>query len=591
MPDPTVDVLTQLAFSIYENKGVFALLVGSGISRAADIPTGWEITVDLVRRVAQARGVADQPDWAAWYQAEHGDEPNYSKLLAELAGSPAERRSILHAYIEPTAADRETGKKMPTAGHYAIADLVRDGFVRVLITTNFDRLLENALRERGVEPTVIASADALLGAQPLTHSTCYLVKLHGDYMDARILNTDDELSGYPPEYDRLLDRIFDEHGLVVAGWSGAWDHALRAAILRAPNRRYSTFWAARGKPADAAADLIAHRAARLIQISDADTFLTGLQSQVATLQRTHRQNPASIDVAVATAKRFLARPEFRIELDELVSDQAGRVLSAISAGDLGPQGNWSAEEFQRRVARYEAATEGLAKVLGVLGRWGDGSEFTLAADAISVQYEWAERERGGLVAWLGLRSYPAVLTFTAYALGLVRAERWGTLHQLLKREIYNDDRSAKPAVELLFGVAWKGGAQDLWKALPGHERRRTPLADHLCDLFRDWAASFAPLTPDLELLVERFEVLCSLAYLERHTEAQLEEAQTRTQPYVGMPIGRVAWDGSRRAKLIEWLETVDQQSALLAGGFAKGSSRFLDLYIKNLNWLAGRMDW
>jgi hypothetical protein len=34
------DPLTQLAFSIYENKGVYALLVGSGLSRAAEIPTG-----------------------------------------------------------------------------------------------------------------------------------------------------------------------------------------------------------------------------------------------------------------------------------------------------------------------------------------------------------------------------------------------------------------------------------------------------------------------------------------------------------------------------------------------------------------------
>lgn len=48
----TQDPLTQLAFSLYENKGVFAVLLGSGLSRSAEIPTGWEITPDLVRRVA-----------------------------------------------------------------------------------------------------------------------------------------------------------------------------------------------------------------------------------------------------------------------------------------------------------------------------------------------------------------------------------------------------------------------------------------------------------------------------------------------------------------------------------------------------------
>jgi len=82
--DLSLHPATQCAFSIYENKGVFALLLGSGISRAARIPTGWEITLDLIRRVALARGAEEQPDWAAWYRAESGEEPNYSNLLEEL---------------------------------------------------------------------------------------------------------------------------------------------------------------------------------------------------------------------------------------------------------------------------------------------------------------------------------------------------------------------------------------------------------------------------------------------------------------------------------------------------------------------------
>lgn len=37
MPDLTADPLTQLAFLVYENKGVYALLMGSGLSRSAEI--------------------------------------------------------------------------------------------------------------------------------------------------------------------------------------------------------------------------------------------------------------------------------------------------------------------------------------------------------------------------------------------------------------------------------------------------------------------------------------------------------------------------------------------------------------------------
>src|SRR5438105_1361829 len=174
----TSDPLTQLAFSIFENRGVYALLLGSGLSRAAEIPTGWEITLDLIRRIARAKGIPDQANWTKWYKDETGSDPDYSALLAELAATSEERRAVLHGYIEPTEEDRQERRKIPTAAHRAIAALVRSSYIRVLITTNFDRLLENALREVGVEPTIVASVDALLGAEPIVHSACYVLKLH-----------------------------------------------------------------------------------------------------------------------------------------------------------------------------------------------------------------------------------------------------------------------------------------------------------------------------------------------------------------------------------------------------------------------------
>lgn len=195
----------------------------------------------------------DQPDWAAWYRNELGGEPNYSVLLEELAASPEERRAILHSYIEPSDDDRIEGRKVPTKAHRAIAELVESGRVRVIITTNLDRLLENALRERSIEPTVVASVDALAGAEPLMHSKCYVLKLHGDYKDARILNTEAELGGYPAPYDALLDRILDEHGLIVSGWSG--ESACSVPCLDRQRRQAGAEWPGRGQTRGAKSDL------------------------------------------------------------------------------------------------------------------------------------------------------------------------------------------------------------------------------------------------------------------------------------------------------------------------------------------------
>jgi len=38
-----------LTFSVRNNPGVYALLIGSGVSRGAEIPTGWDIIQDLIR--------------------------------------------------------------------------------------------------------------------------------------------------------------------------------------------------------------------------------------------------------------------------------------------------------------------------------------------------------------------------------------------------------------------------------------------------------------------------------------------------------------------------------------------------------------
>lgn len=587
------DPVTQLAFSTFENKGVFALLIGSGLSRAADIPTGWEITLDLVRRVALAQGVTEQPDWAKWYRDTTGEEPNYSVLLEDIATSPEERRSILHSYIEPNELEREEGRKVPTAAHHAIAHLVRSGYIRVIITTNFDRLMENALRECGIEPTVVSSVDSLQGAEPLTHSQCYLLKLHGDYKDARILNTDSELDSYPEGYNRLLDRIFDEHGLIICGWSGEWDHALRAAFLRAPNRRYSVFWATRDGLGTGAQELVTHRRAKEFSIAGADQFFTGLQQRVETLEQSQCQNPQSIELLVNSAKRYLAKPEYRVQLDELFSQETERLLEQIEAANLPPQGQWSPEEFRSRVRLYEALTEPLARVIGVLGRWGDDTELPLVLDIIRTLYAHAETIGNGLTIWLNIRSYPAVLVLSAYGLGLTRAQRWKVLHRLFSSTLIRDHREPQKIVSTLFLSSWKGGENGPWKTLDGLTDRKTPLSDHVLEVMTEWKTSFVGVEPNYELMFERFETLASLASFEENDEALLEKATAAASGHrlAWMPVGRVGWDRTNFQNLVKELEDDTIIIDLIEAGFSKKSRRFLQLFVENLKWFAGRMSW
>ena len=85
MPHKTLlDPMLGLCLSMTANKGVYALLLGSGVSRAARIPTGWEITLDLIRKLSVVQCEDCGSDPAAWYRTTFKQEPDYSELLNEL---------------------------------------------------------------------------------------------------------------------------------------------------------------------------------------------------------------------------------------------------------------------------------------------------------------------------------------------------------------------------------------------------------------------------------------------------------------------------------------------------------------------------
>ncbi len=229
-----------------------------------------------------------------WWADRGRPEPRYDTLLAALASTDAARQALLRRYFDPPPT--EDGPIHPTAGHEALATLCASGRLRLILTTNFDRLIERALEQAGVAPQVIASPAAVGGMTPLMHAPATVVKLHGDYATLGLRNTPEELGTYPSEWNGLLARVFDEFGLLVIGWSAAYDTALREAISSAPSRRYPTFWTSfNGNLAEAARRLIAQRQPAVIDTEGADEFLVDLTQRIKRLDqvavRRHRPTP------------------------------------------------------------------------------------------------------------------------------------------------------------------------------------------------------------------------------------------------------------------------------------------------------------
>ena len=163
-------------------------------------------------------------------------------------------------------------------------------------------------------------------------------------------------------------------------------------------------------------------------------------------EQSQRQNPLSIELLVRSAERYLSKSEYRIQLDELFTGEAHRLLKELDAPEFDPTKLFDQKDLHHRVQKYESITEPLARMVGVLGRWGDDSELPLVLDIINSLYRHSEKIGGGMKPYLNIRSYPAVFVFTAYGLGLTRSERWLALHSLFTAAIsrqHKEPRSLK----------------------------------------------------------------------------------------------------------------------------------------------------
>ncbi len=213
-----LDSIVTLAAAMAETPST-VLVAGAGVSRDAGVPTAWDIELIVLRKLYEQDSEGRQAptsdeevvQWRDSVDALRGG--GYSKVLEAFFVEPATRRDFLAKQFE----GREPGDS-----HREIARLVADGYVQIVVTTNFDRLLEDALRDVGITPTVVTTTEELRRRGPREQVRgCFLLKVHGDYLESTIRNTADELAR-PLELEirRELAPIFERHNIVAVGYAG-----------------------------------------------------------------------------------------------------------------------------------------------------------------------------------------------------------------------------------------------------------------------------------------------------------------------------------------------------------------------------------
>lgn len=422
-----LDPIVSLSVAIAESPGSYAFLLGSGVSRDAGVPTGtdvfWRTVGALHRLEAGSEETPDREALEAWLEETGRSDLTYSAVLELVAPSQEERRSYLASLFE----GREPGET-----HRRLAALAKEGVVTVFVTTNFDRLLEQALLEVGVTPVVVTSDADLAVAPAREHAGCYVVKPHGDYLQQTIRNTEEELASLDLGLTGELQAIFDRYGLVVLGYSGS-DKAI-AACLRGRRSRYGLYWLSRTDELDEPArTLVEANSGRVIVRSDAASFLTDLDRMIA-LYRAHPtgQTPELVNAEVVN----LLRERDDVGLRELLKGERRRIEEAARAGvtahrgsnDLSDYGAFGAE-MMPAIERYIAAVFPLIDHRSAL--WAEEVQ-ALAAFAGERLFD------EGLVSWIEMPRW--IAWYVTYAAGgfAIAADNLDACRELLEAPVRDD---------------------------------------------------------------------------------------------------------------------------------------------------------
>jgi hypothetical protein len=271
------------------------LLLGAGASVKSGIP----LAADLVDQIARwgycrahNRDLRDQSiersDWVQWlrtidwYEDDLPLETRYPLFVSRLLQPREDRKRFFQETVRI--------RMQPSRGYVDLADLVGKGWIRTLLTTNFDDLIVQACRGN-VDAALITEIKSpelasLISSDPVDPQVIYLHGAVEYYTDCNLQHETEHLAA---DYISGLAPLLRDHPLIVLGYRGAEPSVMRDLLLdgadRAGGYRHGVFWCTR-QEASALHPNVHQLAGKLgdnfllVQIEDFDQALSELNQGV-----------------------------------------------------------------------------------------------------------------------------------------------------------------------------------------------------------------------------------------------------------------------------------------------------------------------
>lgn len=362
----------------------FLLFLGAGASKSSGAPLASEMIEEFQRRLydieVEEPGNVSYADWCA-RQEWHNKENKYSILFGGY-GNRTERQ----AYVE-----RKLKDAFPGWGYLYLANLIAQKWVTVIFTTNFDDLINDALKIYLSYNAHVCSADSQVDSVKLISDRCRIIKLHGDYLFEDMKNTLEETQRLESNMKDKFQEFSKLHGMIVVGYGGQDMSIMKILEDQLDDKSAfpnGIFWGIRGNQVGRRVEDLADRYPerfRLFQCDDFDAILARLHHQLGldlppTILQPYENLRTKYD-------RLIALESESAEPDSIIKAHIQKLKQQLELpwAQSGDPGSHELLNAQLKLGRrdYKAAREALDRYLAT--RDEDSSAHTAMGNTLYIK--------------------------------------------------------------------------------------------------------------------------------------------------------------------------------------------------------------
>ncbi len=261
----------------------FLFVLGAGASKSSGIQTGAELVDVWLNELFRLEGDADPSTVEEWATAAN----------LQIDGFRYEERATFYPeiYQRRFADDRTAGfaylesamqKAEPSFGYSVLARILEESHHKVVVTTNFDNLVADALAIYTDTFPFVCGHELLAEFVRPRPSRPLIVKVHRDLL-LNPRNLPEELGELPAKWSAPLEKLFRRHTPIVIGYGGNDGSLMRLLESLEPGTlRGGIIWCYVGdsQPRGRIQKLVARQKGKLVRIPGFDELMLLLNNQL-----------------------------------------------------------------------------------------------------------------------------------------------------------------------------------------------------------------------------------------------------------------------------------------------------------------------